>query len=303
VCRRDWGGPTWVYRYDLANRLVAQRAHALKDAQWRGVSLYLHEPDTFVPLARLDETLVEPAYLATGTDGRLVQVAAKTTHTTLFYLNDHLGTPQELIDETGKVKWIGRYRAWGATTKVARATPDPMEVANAIRFQGQYHDAETGLHYNRHRYYDPDTGRFISKDPVGLAGGINAYQYAPNPISWIDPLGLLKLGYDKRTGSWSTPNGLSYGQGSAHGNRVKHLLEHESPNSRKSAHSVFCVCKKGGSLDLVDEAWANRGRPLATDPGAYVVPMGRVVGTAGETNIKIITRPGTNDVITAYPVH
>ncbi|HTH61499.1 MAG TPA: contractile injection system protein, VgrG/Pvc8 family [Paraburkholderia sp.] len=91
---------------------------------------------------------------------------------------------------TGKVKWIGRYRAWGATTKVARATPDPMEVANAIRFQGQYHDAETGLHYNRHRYYAPDTGRFISKDPVGLAGGINAYVYAPNPTGWVDPLGL-----------------------------------------------------------------------------------------------------------------
>ncbi|WP_252403266.1 RHS repeat-associated core domain-containing protein, partial [Escherichia coli] len=48
-----------------------------------------------------------------------------------------------------------------------------------------------GLHYNLHRYYDPDVGRFMVTDPIGLAGGINLYQYAPNPLSWIDPLGLL----------------------------------------------------------------------------------------------------------------
>ncbi|EOI5716518.1 RHS repeat-associated core domain-containing protein [Cronobacter turicensis] len=59
-----------------------------------------------------------------------------------------------------------------------------------LRYQGQYFDGETGLHYNRFRYYDPDAGRFISQDPIGLAGGINLYQYAPNPLVWVDPLGL-----------------------------------------------------------------------------------------------------------------
>ena len=63
-------------------------------------------------------------------------------------------------------------------------------MAQNLRFQGQYFDAETGLHYNRFRYYDPDIGRFVSQDPIGLAGGINNYQYAPNPVEWIDPLGL-----------------------------------------------------------------------------------------------------------------
>lgn len=61
-----------------------------------------------------------------------------------------------------------------------------------IRFQGQYFDAETGLHYNRFRYYDPDVGRFISQDPIGLAGGDNLYAYAPNPTGWVDPLGLAR---------------------------------------------------------------------------------------------------------------
>ncbi|PWJ72511.1 UNVERIFIED_ORG: RHS repeat-associated protein [Pantoea agglomerans] len=63
--------------------------------------------------------------------------------------------------------------------------------------QGQYFDAETGLHYNRFRYYDPDAGRFVSQDPIGLAGGVNLYQYAPNPLSWVDPLGLTKCAPNK----------------------------------------------------------------------------------------------------------
>ena len=61
-----------------------------------------------------------------------------------------------------------------------------------LRFQGQYCDAETGLHYNRHRYYDPQMGRFTTQDPISLAGGVNLYQYAPNPVGYIDPFGLAK---------------------------------------------------------------------------------------------------------------
>ena len=66
-------------------------------------------------------------------------------------------------------------------------------ITNPIRFQGQYHDHETGLHYNRYRYYDPRVGRFISKDPISYAGGLNLYAYAPNPTGWVDPLGLVRI--------------------------------------------------------------------------------------------------------------
>ncbi|MEG8189293.1 RHS repeat-associated core domain-containing protein, partial [Escherichia marmotae] len=62
-----------------------------------------------------------------------------------------------------------------------------------LRLPGQYFDEETGLHYNLFRYYAPECGRFISQDPIGLAGGINLYAYAPNPLTYIDPLGLCKL--------------------------------------------------------------------------------------------------------------
>ncbi|MCO8613360.1 RHS repeat-associated core domain-containing protein, partial [Burkholderia multivorans] len=76
---------------------------------------------------------------------------------------------------------------------IARASKAAGIVArNSLRFQGQQEDEETGLHYNRHRYYDAQTGRFVSKDPIGLAGGTNVYHYAPNPINWTDPLGLAR---------------------------------------------------------------------------------------------------------------
>ncbi|WP_407072895.1 RHS repeat-associated core domain-containing protein, partial [Photorhabdus viridis] len=59
-----------------------------------------------------------------------------------------------------------------------------------LRYAGQYFDKETGLHFNTYRYYAPEIGRFITPDPIGLAGGLNLYTYAPNPMSWIDPWGL-----------------------------------------------------------------------------------------------------------------
>ncbi|WP_244160195.1 RHS repeat-associated core domain-containing protein, partial [Paracidovorax cattleyae] len=65
-------------------------------------------------------------------------------------------------------------------------------VEQPLRFQGQYFDAETGLHYNRFRYYDPATGRFVHQDPIGLRGGTNPFVFAPNPMDWMDPYGLAK---------------------------------------------------------------------------------------------------------------
>jgi len=109
-----------------------------------------------------------------------------------FYQCDHLGTPQELTDCEGKVAWSAQYKAWGQAKEAISEAAYKAGVRNPLRFQGQYFDEETGLHYNRHRYYDPDTARYLTQDPVGLAGGDNFYQYAPNPLIWLDPLGLAK---------------------------------------------------------------------------------------------------------------
>lgn len=78
-----------------------------------------------------------------------------------------------------------KYRAYGNIAKLEIA-----EVDNPLRFQGQYFDAEAGLHYNRHRYYNPSTGCYLTPAPIKLAGGLNNYQYVNNPTGWVDPLGL-----------------------------------------------------------------------------------------------------------------
>ncbi|MCC4104753.1 RHS repeat domain-containing protein [Serratia ureilytica] len=114
--------------------------------------------------------------------------------TLAWYQCDHLGTPQELTDEHSEIAWSAEYRAWGVAQEAICKASGKASIANPIRFQGQYHDFETGLHYNRYRYYDPEVGRFVSKDPIGYAGGLNLFQYAPSLIGWLGPLGLAKRG-------------------------------------------------------------------------------------------------------------
>ncbi|MCP4288614.1 MAG: hypothetical protein GY792_30025, partial [Gammaproteobacteria bacterium] len=105
-----------------------------------------------------------------------------------FYQNDHLGTPQKLVAMNGAVVWAASYTAFG------KASVDVDTVTNNLRFPGQYYDAETGLHYNGFRYYDPKIGRYLRTDPIGLLGGVNIFLYSQNtPVNNIDPEGLNAL--------------------------------------------------------------------------------------------------------------
>lgn len=104
------------------------------------------------------------------------------------YLNAD-GVPFKKTDGYGNIIWQAEYDAQGKI-KNERGSG----AHQPFRLQGQYYDEETGLHYNGRRYYDPDIGRFITQDPIGLAGGTNPYQYAPNTTGWIDPLGLWRIG-------------------------------------------------------------------------------------------------------------
>ncbi|HGY2645482.1 TPA: RHS repeat-associated core domain-containing protein [Klebsiella aerogenes] len=101
------------------------------------------------------------------------------------YHCDPNGAPVRLTSLQGEIVWSEKTGVWGEKGEVYAD-----RISNPLRFQGQYFDAETGLHYNRHRYYVTEIAGFISQDPIGLAGGLNVYQYAPDPLGWVDPWGL-----------------------------------------------------------------------------------------------------------------
>ena len=115
-------------------------------------------------------------------------------------VTDLVGTPTELVDETGHVAWRARTTLWGTTSWASDST-----TYTPLRFPGQYFDPETGLHHNYHRYYDPETARYVTPDPLGLAPAPNPSTYVHNPHTWADPLGLAPkceetvLGYRKQT--------------------------------------------------------------------------------------------------------
>jgi RHS repeat-associated protein len=124
-----------------------------------------------------------------------------------------LGTPLALTDRQGQIVWAAKYDPWGNIQEEF----NPNNIEQDIRLPGQHHDKETGLYYNRHRYYDSKIGAYINQDPIGLKGGLNIFSYASgNPVNGTDPLGLataLITTYDYGIGTHSAlyiQNGRSY---------------------------------------------------------------------------------------------
>ena len=123
-----------------------------------------------------------------------------------FYVNDPLGTPEEIIDGAGKRLAKLSRTAFGLTDVVgSEYTP--------FRFPGQQEDRETGLHYNRFRTYDPVTGRYLSSDPMALEAGTNLYAYARNPVGWSDPLGLHDLTHSTDDPGFVPTQGMTTSRG------------------------------------------------------------------------------------------
>ncbi|ATZ13315.1 RHS domain-containing protein [Erwinia amylovora] len=125
-----------------------------------------------------------------------IEQAGEGPQADIYWLNTDLNSaPLEVTDADGRLRWSGQYdtfgRLQGQTTAGAAQRTGPV-YDQPLRYAGQYADSETGLHYNLFRYYEPDVGRFTTQDPVGLAGGLNLYAYAPNPYGWVDPLGLSR---------------------------------------------------------------------------------------------------------------
>jgi len=133
-----------------------------------------------------------------GIGNQLLSVI-KPGETVYYYHNDHLGTPQVLTDDSQVIAWKAVYTPFG------EAVASIQTVENPFRFPGQYYDQETGLHYNYFRYYNPQTGRYITPDPIGLFGGVNLYTFvANNPLYYVDPYGLDLIGSQVRNADGTT---------------------------------------------------------------------------------------------------
>ncbi|EPI5310773.1 TPA: RHS repeat-associated core domain-containing protein [Proteus mirabilis] len=111
-----------------------------------------------------------------------------------YVVTDHQGTPREIFSEGRQASWAGRLNTWGQMQFwrycEGKAENDPNYTECPFRFAGQYEDEESGLYYNRFRYYDRETGQYLSPDPIGLLGGLNPYGYVHCPTGWVDPFGL-----------------------------------------------------------------------------------------------------------------
>jgi len=170
-------GEVWRYAYDaFGRRVIKQQGETARRFCWDGNLLraetassnggaqartdYLFVPDTFVALSQHEGDV------------------------SYHYSFDQVGTPTEIWDSNGGLVFSLIAEAYGVRS------PTTETVTTPFHFQGQYVDTETGLYHTRFRHYDPTLGRFTTQDPLGLGAGLNMYVYPPNPLNWIDPLGL-----------------------------------------------------------------------------------------------------------------
>ena len=198
-----------AYRWD-GDHLVGQQQYLADGTVAREVQ-WVYEPGSFRPLAQMED---------------------KGDVTRLHYIiTDLAGTARELCSEEGEVHWRGEQGLWGAHREERRPIPLRRYLGDAaneevyceLRYQGQLYDAETGLYYNRHRYYDAESGQYISPDPIGLNGGVRPQGYVNNPLEWVDPLGLEKKGPAK---AYSTAYEMKLSKESYPGvSRARHFQE------------------------------------------------------------------------------
>ena len=144
-----------------------------------------------------------------------------------------MGTPQKLIDSTGTIVWEAQYSAFGEAQILVET------ITNNLRFPGQYFDAETGLHYNWFRTYDPEIGRYQQADPIGFDGGdVNFYVYARNTSPNLsDPTGLIV----------GELTGIGAAIGGPPGAAVGHLI------GIGIVATGYIACRANGGCELPDE--------------------------------------------------
>jgi RHS repeat-associated protein len=234
------GATVATYGYDASNRRIRKTVGAV-------TTYYLYDLNNQL----IAETLVDGTVLREYIylDGEpLVLKEYQTNPGTYYFINDHLGTPQQLVTSTGSVVWQAAYQPFG------QAQIKTETVMNNLRFPGQYYDAETGLHYNWNRYYDPEVGRYISADPIWLDGGMNLYAYVGgNPVNFFDLSGLTWTSNWEFFWDWVLEGGSSnrmYGQGTI---EVQEMSSSPGANKMRAAYKAAnCRNIHNGSFGTIE---------------------------------------------------
>ncbi|MDC4608053.1 RHS domain-containing protein [Acinetobacter baumannii] len=221
LIRSDNNGLVTEYGYDVFGRRLYKKTareltlfgwdrdlmiwESFKSAQTNYTKHYIYEPDSFVPLLQAGykdfiQLIETPDYQEYQTKPYSIYKDPVWNNNTrkkrtdleqiTFYHCDQVGTPQTMTNTRGECVWEILHNTWGTALEIKAVNQDNPFEQNNLRFQGQYYDLETELHYNRYRYYEPHSARYVSKDPIGLEGGLNIMNYVINPNQLIDPMGL-----------------------------------------------------------------------------------------------------------------
>lgn len=200
-------GEQWEYRHDASGRRTEKRCDRKKIR-----FTYLWDGDSIAEIREYrDDKLYSVRHLVFNGFELISQqfsrvrqphpsVAPQWVTRTNHAVSDLTGRPLMLFNSEGKTVWRpGQTSLWGLALSLPADTgyPDPRgeldpEANPGLLYAGQWQDAESGLCYNRFRYYEPETGMYLVSDPLGLLGGEQTYRYVPNPLGYIDPLGLAK---------------------------------------------------------------------------------------------------------------
>ena len=261
-----WDKQTWVYQYDALDRRIRKGrlkedggledetrfvwdgSRLLQEVYANGRYTYVYaDQDSYEPLAQIHN------YTNAGFE----------TYQEINYFHcDQIGIPREMTDRDGRLLWFGDYDGWGRLDSETNITG----AHQPFRLQNQYCDAETGLHYNFYRYYEPNSGRFVNQDPIGLWGGENLYTFAANVQGWLDPLGLnplvgLNLSSMNRqqiADILSKSDNISWRGGSPDGRFMqwnysdigKCAVRLDPPDDKTPNHHAHLYDKQGNSLDI-----------------------------------------------------
>ncbi|MFB8281304.1 putative T7SS-secreted protein [Nocardia colli] len=283
---RQW----WHYTYDALGRRTTKQHLATDgtileriDYLWDG--LHLIEQATSTSTTRWQYQPGSHTPLTQTTDGAMIDRE--------FYaiITDLVGAPTELIDPaTANPAATAGADLWGRTEWHGK-------TSSPLRFPGQIHDPETGLHYNMFRYYNPDTGQYLTPDPLGLAPSPNPYAYPSNPLRFIDPLGLTPTACERLANfdRQVTPGELERAPAPYPGGDIGHALERHGVTPEVQA----------SILNNPDRVFSGRyegkhkitGEPYTRDVDVYY-QAGTNEYTRGSV---VITEAGNKrSVITAY---